>query len=227
MAELIARPRAGLGKKAKQVRKTGNIPAILYGYGISPQPVEVEKRAFEKAWKEAGESTLVSLQVGTNAAVQQVLIQEVVQDVLRGYPLHVDFYAVRMDKPIEARVPIKFVGEAEAVKALGGVLIKVLHELEIEALPKDLPHEIEVDISSLRTFEDKISVADIKLSQGVTMLAEQEAAVVLVEAPRSEEELAAMEQPAEVSLDTIEIAGKKEKAEEDSEGDQTSKEKEE
>jgi len=118
-----------------------------------------------------------------------------------------------MDRELEADIPLVFVGEAEAVTSLGGVLVKVIHELPIRALPKDLPHEIEVDISSLRTFENQIFVKDISLPGGVELRMEPDQVIVLVEAPRSEEELAAMEQPAEVSLENIELAGKKEKEE--------------
>ena len=218
MLQLVAKPRVELGKKAKHVRKTGHIPAVLYGYGISPHPVQVEARAFEKIWKEAGESTLISLELESGSR-QTVLINDVSRDVLQGTPIHADFYAVRMDRPIEAHIPLVFTGEAEAVKALGGVLVKVVHELEIRALPKDLPHEIEVDITPLRAFEDQIFVKDITLPPGVEVLVDAEQAVALVEAPRTEEELAAMEQPAEVSLESIEIAGKKEKEEKEEDED--------
>src|SRR3989338_8805127 len=125
-----------------------------------------------------------------------------------------------MDRELEADIPLVFV--AEAVTSLGGVLVKVIHELPIRALPKDLPHEIEVDISSLRTFENQIFVKDISLPGGVELRMEPDQVIVLVEAPRSEEELAAMEQPAEVSLENIELAGKKEKETEEESSEEIS-----
>ena len=216
MLELAVKTRQELGKKAKHIRNRGSIPAILYGYGVEPKPVEVDSRVFEKVWKEAGETSLVSLKL-EDGSERTVLIHDVSQDVLRDIPVHVDFYAVRMDRELEADIPLVFTGEAEAVKSLGGILVKVIHELPIRALPKDLPHEIEVDISALRTFEDQIFVKDILLSQGVELRVEPDQVIVLVEPPRSEEELAAMEQPAEVSLENIELAGKKEKEEESDE----------
>ena len=212
MLELAVKTRHDLGKKAKHVRNKGGIPAVLYGYGIEAKPVEVDSRMFEKVWKETGETSLVSLLL-EDGSRKTVLIHDVSEDVLRGNPIHVDFYAVRMDRELEADIPLVFVGEAEAVTSLGGVLVKVIHELPIRALPKDLPHEIEVDISSLRTFENQIFVKDISLPGGVELRMEPDQVIVLVEAPRSEEELAAMEQPAEVSLENIELAGKKEKEE--------------
>lgn len=210
--------RQELGKKAKRLRNRGFIPAILYGYGVEPKPVEVESRAFEKVWKETGETSLVSLNL-EDGSKKTVLIHDVSRDALRGAPLHVDFYAVRMDRELEADIPLVFNGEAEAVKLLGGILVKVIHELPIRALPEDLPHEITVDISALRTFEDQITVKDIPLPKGVELRVEPDQVIVLVEAPRSEAELAALEQPAEVSLETIEITGKKEKEKETDEGE--------
>lgn len=212
MLQLTVKPRTELGKKSNHVRKTGHIPAILYGYGISPVAVQVESRAFEKTWKETGKSSLISLE-WEGGTKQTVLIHDVSRDVLQGTPIHVDFYAVRMDRPIEADIPLVFSGETDAVKTLGGVLVKVAHVLSIRALPKDLPHEIEVDISPLRTFEDQILVKNIALPSGVEALIDGEQVVVFVEAPRTEEELAALEQQAEVSLESIEVAGKKEKEE--------------
>lgn len=219
MLELAVKTRKELAKKAKHVRNRGGIPAVLYGYGIQQKLVEVDSRAFEKVWRATGETSLVSLGMD-DGSHQTVLIHDVSRDVLRGVPIHVDFYAVRMDRALEADIPLVFKGEADAVKSLNGVLVKVIHELPIRALPKDLPHEIAVDISSLRTFEDQIFVKDISLPEGVEVRIEPDQVAVLVEAPRSEEELAAMEQPAEVSLENIEVAGKKEKEAEETESEE-------
>ncbi|OGZ44037.1 MAG: hypothetical protein A3J55_01240 [Candidatus Ryanbacteria bacterium RIFCSPHIGHO2_02_FULL_45_17b] len=221
MLELVAKTRLELGKKAKHIRNRGSIPAVLYGYGVEPKSVEVDSRVFEKVWKAVGETSLVSLSL-EDGSQKTVLIQDVSRDVLRDFPIHVDFYAVRMDRELEADIPLVFTGEAEAVKSLGGVLVKVIHELPIRALPKDLPHEIAVDISVLHAFEDQIFVKDIPLPEGVELRIEPDQVIVLVEAPRSEEELAAMEQPAEVSLENIELAGKKEKETEEESSEEIS-----
>jgi len=220
MLELGAKTRRELGKKAKHIRNKGSIPGILYGYGIEPKPVQIDSLAFKKVWKEAGETSLVSLNL-EDGSQKTVLIHEVSRDVLRDIPTHVDFYAVRMDHELEADIPLVFTGVAEAVTQLGGVLVKVIHELPIRALPKDLPHEIIVDISALHTFEDQIFIKDIPLPKGVELRVEPDQVIVLVEAPRSEEELAAMEQPAEISLENIELAGKKEKETEEEVSEET------
>jgi large subunit ribosomal protein L25 len=210
MLQLPVQSRQKLGKRAKQVRHEGNVPAILYGYGIPSRPVQVESRTFEKVWKEVGESSLVSLEFD-DTTKQTVLIQDLNRDVLSGAPMHVDFYAVRMDRPIEADIPLVFTGEADAVRTLGGVLVKAIHSFDIRALPKDLPHEIEINISSLKTFDDQLFIKDITLPEGVEVLSDIEQVVTFVEPPRTEKELEEMEQPAEVSLENIEVAGEKEK----------------
>ena len=218
MLELVVKTRRETGKKAKLLRNKGYVPAVLYGYGLKSASVAVETIPFEKVWKEAGETSLVSLQL-EDGSRRTVLIHDVSRDILRGNPLHADFYAVRMDRVLEADIPLVFTGEADAVETLNGVLVKVVHELPIRALPKDLPHEISVDISALRTFEDQIFVRDIPLPEGVELRVEPDQVVALVEAPRTEEELAALEQPAEVSLENIELAGEKEKEEAAAEGE--------
>ena len=192
MQELKAQPRTELGKKSKTLREKGFLPAVLYGEGVPSQPLAVLHKDFEKIYREAGESTLVKLEVADK--LYNVLVHDVAHDPLRGKPIHADFYAVRMDKVIHAKVPLVFEGEAPAVKNEGGVLIKVMKELEVAALPQDLPHEFKIDVTSLKTVQSKIIVADIPLPPGVKIIAHAEEVVVLVEPPRSEEELATLEQ---------------------------------
>lgn len=226
MVELAAKLRHELGKKAKRVRKTGYIPAVLYGYKVAPQPVAVEARAFEKVLRKAGESSLVSLAI-EGGETKGVLIHDIEFHPLTGVPAHIDFYAVRMDRPIEADVMLEFTGESEAEKALGGILVKVMHEVRVRALPKDLPPELPVDISRLKAFEDRIFARDILLPEEVELLTDQESVIALVEPPRSEAEIEALQQaPAAVDLVGIEVAGKKEKEEEGAEKEEESKEQE-
>ena len=192
MQELRAQPRTELGKKSKILREKGFLPAVLYGEGIPSQPLAVLYKDFEKVYREAGESTLVKLEVADKP--YNVLVHDVARDPLRGRVIHADFYAVRMDKVIHAKVPLVLVGEAPAVKNEGGVLVRVMQELEVAALPQDLPHELKADLTSLKAVQSKITVRDIPLPPGVKILAHNEEVVVLVEAPRSEEELATLEQ---------------------------------
>jgi len=219
MAELIATSRKELGKKSCRVRAAGFVPAVLYGYGTKPQPLSVESHVFEKTWRREGESSVITLVIEGDKSYN-VLIQDVALHPIHDNPIHIDFYAVQMNKPIDAMVALSFTGESDALKTLGGVLVRVIQEVEVRALPKDLPHEIEIPLKSLRTFEDQILIKDIPMPSGVEILTDGEQVVALVEAPRSDEDLAALdEMPAGTSVEDIEVTGKKpeESSEEDTE----------
>ena len=223
MAVLKAQPRTETGKKVKSLRKKGFLPAVLYGEGVESTPISVLYRDFEKVFKDAGESTLVMLEYDDNPF--NVLIHDIGYDFLSGRPLHADFLAVRMDKAIRTMVSIEFVGESIAVKNLGGILVKVIQELEVEALPKDLPHNLPVDISVLKELEAKLHVSDIKVTKGVRLLAEPEKIVVLVESPRTEAEIEELAKPtegvAEVKTVKTEQEEKREKADQDNVPEET------
>jgi len=192
--ELKAVPRTELKRRVKTLRKNGFLPAVLYGPDTETQPLAVVYKDFERAYQEAGESTLLTLEVDGKS--YNVLINDIAHDPLRGNPIHADFYAVRMDKLIRTMVPLEFFGESDAVKNESGVLVKVRQELEIEALPRDLPREIRADLSSLTKLESRILVRDLLLPQGVKIFAHTEEVVALVETPRSPEELETMAQAA-------------------------------
>ncbi|MBI2609933.1 50S ribosomal protein L25 [Candidatus Giovannonibacteria bacterium] len=205
MISLRADKRGITGKKVKNIRESGRIPAVLYGAGENSLLLEVNRKDLEKAFREAGESSLVELEVGD--AKKNVLIHDVAYGAIKGELLHVDFLQVRMDKPISADVLLEFEGESPAVKNLGGVLVKVVRVIEVEALPQNLPHSINVDLSGLENIEDKFLVKDLKLPEGVTVHTEPEDVLALIEAPREEEEIKTEE--TEPSLESIEVVGKK------------------
>ncbi|PIR69505.1 MAG: 50S ribosomal protein L25 [Candidatus Niyogibacteria bacterium CG10_big_fil_rev_8_21_14_0_10_46_36] len=209
MLSLKAENRIVSGKKVDALRSEGKIPAVVYGKGIDTEMLAVPYADFVRIWREAGESSLVMVDTGDKK--HNVLISEVQFDPIKNTPLHIDFHAVRMDEKIVATVPVEFEGESPAVKQEGGVLVKVIHELDVEALPADLPGEIIIDISGLKAFEDRIIVSDIKLKEGVVIQADPEEVVVLVSAPREEAE----EETAK-SIDDIEVTT--ERKEEDGEG---------
>lgn len=190
--ELKAYPRKELGKKVKALRRKGFLPAVVYGEGVPSQPLSLPLNEFEKVFREVGESSLIKLEV--DGKEYNVLIHNPMRDPIKGSTLHVDFYAVRMDKTIRTKVPIEIKGESPAVKNLGGILVKVIQEIEVEALPRDLPHELTVDISGLTELESRLYVKDIILPQGVKIHANYDDAVIVIEAPRGEEELRALEE---------------------------------
>lgn len=192
MQELKATVRTSLGKQVKIARAAGILPAVVYGEALPTQSISVPYREFEKVYKAAGESTLVRLDVAGKP--HNVLIHDIAFDPITGKPMHADFYAVRMDKALRARVPLEFIGESSAVKNEGGILVKVAHELEVEALPQDLPHTLVVDLGVLTAFDSRILLKDIVAPSGVKILGSSEEVVAIVNAPRSDEELAALKE---------------------------------
>ena len=180
------------------------IPGILYGRQIENVMLWLDRKKFSKLHEETGESTVFKLALDGKDE-RNVLIKEVQKDVLSGEPRHVDFYQVRMDEEIEAEVELIFKGESAAVKELGGILVKNMDAVEVKCLPGDLPPEIEVDITPIKTFDDYIYVKDLPVSEKVEVLADAETVVAMVSPPRSEEELAGLE--TEVKEDVTKVEG--------------------
>lgn len=192
MQQLTGQSRAQLGKSVKTLRAGGFLPGVVYGEGVPSQAVAVSFKEFMKTLSAAGESTLITLQIDKKPF--NVLIHDVSYDPVSDLPIHADFHAVRMDKLIRTHVPLEFVGESPAVKNDGGVLVRVVQELEVEALPQNLPHELTIDLSSLATIGSTLHVKDIVLPAGVTLLAEPDETIAVVDAPRSEEAIAELSQ---------------------------------
>lgn len=190
-------------------RTEGSVPAVIYGHGIENRSLWVRSLDFAKMYQEAGESSIINL-VGEDGKAVSALIHDVQLNPLTHRFSHVDFFQVRMDEELETHVPLEFIGDAPAVRELGGVLVKPLEEVEIKCLPKNLPHSISVDISKLITFADHIQVKDLSLPAGVEMLTEPGTAVALVEAPRSEAEMAALDEKVEADVTKVEGVVKEE-----------------
>jgi len=195
-----------VSEKPEDVRAAGYIPAVFYGPKESAQPIKVLYPDFEKAFKSAGESTVVILDV--EGEEHETLIHDVAYHPVRGNVAHVDFYVIEKGKKVQVGVPLEFVGVSPAEKTLGGTLVKVMYEIEIEAMPKDLPHEIEVDISSLVDFESQIHASDIKLPSGVTLVTDAEEVIALVQ--EANDEVDAPIEAVDISSIEVEKKGKKE-----------------
>jgi len=189
-------------KKAKNFIKEGDIPAILYGKDIENISLSVNQKEFEKILKEAGESTIINLIIEKDGKKEThpVLIYDIQEHYLTHKPIHIDFYQVKKGQKIKAHIPIEFIGEAPAVKILGGILVKNLDEIEVEGLPQDLPHIISVDISKLDTLESKISLKDLNISKKVKIFTSPETIVVSIVLPQ-EEEVSIPESPTEVKIE--------------------------
>ena len=185
-----------------KIKKKRKLPAVFYGAKNKPTSIIINDREFEKVWKQAGESTTITLETSKNKV--DVLIHDVQLHPVKSIPIHVDFLVIDTTKEVEIEVPINFVGISPAIKAGFGILVKTLHELEIKALPKNLPREIEVDISKLEKLGDQILVKDIKLPLGVFFITKEDEVIVLISAQKEETE----EIKEEIGLEDIKVEKK-------------------
>lgn len=188
MLTLQAKVRKILGKKVKKLRKENLIPGVVYGHNLKTRAIEVDYKAFNRVFKEAGESSLLSLEIDQEKPVS-VLAHDLSYDPLTSKIIHVDFYQVKVHEKLTTEVELEFTGEAPAVKNLGGILVTHLKSVKIECLPGDLIHQIEVDLSLLNNYGDEIKIKDLKVPEKIKILEEPEIIVVNVEEPRKEEEV--------------------------------------
>ena len=208
MITLSATAREATGKAARrEATESGTMPAVVYGPKQEAFNVSISLADFERILRNEGESTLIEL-AGLEKPVQ-VLIHDIDLDPVTSRPRHADFYAVEKGAKVQVAITLSFVGESPAVKA-GGNLVKVLHEVEVEADPSKLPHEIEVDISGLAAEGDQIHVSDLRAPAGVTIITDGDEVVALAQAVEVEPE----EPVAGPDMDAIEVEkkGKEEEA---------------
>jgi|SRR5581483_462681 len=205
------------GVNLDALRKSGKMPAVFYGKKMPSTPISIAQKDFLKVWKSAGESSVVTLKDAT--ATVEVLIHDVDVDPITDMPRHADFYVFEKGKKVEVSVPLNFTGVSPAIKDLGGTLVKALHELKISAEPTHIPHEVEIDISSLVDFNSQILAEQIKLPSGVELMENPAEVVAAIAAPREEKE----EEAAPVDLSAIEVEkkGKQEEATEEAKAQET------
>lgn len=193
-----------LGESVENIRKAGKIPAVFYGAKATSTSITVNDKEFIKVLSEAGESTAISLNTPTETL--DVMIHDIQFDPVKNKPIHVDFLVIDMNKPITVKVPIEFTGIALAVKNSLGNLVEVLHEIEIEALPKNLPHSLPIDVTVLAEVDQKLQISDISVPSGVTVLDNPEEIIALI-APFVEEKEEV--EPIDLSAIEVEKKGKK------------------
>lgn len=206
MLQLEAHTRTN--EKPDALRAAGMVPAVFYGFGKTSTAIAVPAVPFTKLFREAGETTAVTLMLGKEAI--PVLIHDVQRHPISGEPSHIDFLVVDMKKETEVAVPLEFIGVAEIEKSGLGAVVKVMHELQVCALPADLPHSIEVDISGLTTTHDAIHAKDIVLPKGVSLVSDADEVIAAATGLSEEKE----EAPTTVDFSAIEVE-KKGKKEED------------
>lgn len=194
--------------KAKALRKDDKIPAVVYGNDFENQKILLIGKNFNQIFSEAGESSLINLSINNTDPVK-VLVHDYQIDPITSEIIHIDFYKVNMKEKIKTDIPIKEIGESLAILDLEGTLVTNRDTIEVECLPSDLIHEIEVDVSVLKTFDDVVHVSDLKIPAGIEVLTDADEVVFLIQPPRSEEEMAELEEKPEENVEAVEVEGEK------------------
>jgi len=195
--KLLVEKRKLTGRKVKLLRKDSVLPANIYGRNVKSLAVQVGLKSFLLVLKEAGETGLVELKVKGEDKARPVLIHNIQYHSINDQLLHVDFYQVDLKKKVTAKISVELVGESPAVRSKVGILIQPLNEIEVEALPIDLPEKIEVDISKLENIDDAVLVSDVKLEKAIKILTDATQVLVKIDPLAKEEEVAPVEESKE------------------------------
>ena len=198
-------------KSAKTLRANGEVPGVVYGPKQEPAIIKIDSKTLDKVLKEAGESTVIEL-AGLDKPID-VLVKDVSFDPVKQQLVHVDFYAMEKGKEMHVQVPLHFTGVAPIEEDGAGTVTKILHEVEVVCKPKDLPSHFDVDLSVLKSVEDKILISDLIVPAGVKIEEDLEESVAVVSEARQQEEV---EESAEIDMSAIEVE-QKGKTEEDEE----------
>ena len=212
--ELTLDPREAQGKANKRLRRAGIVPGVVYGKGEGSTNVQVDAKTFETLYRAAGKTSVVKFRLpGANRATSG-FIKSVQRHPLSGSAIHVDYYLVNLNVEMEVDVPLVFTGEAPAVEETGGTLLHNLSAIHVKALPNDIPHEVSVDVSVLKSLDVAIHVRDLSLNRDlVQVMTDGETLVATVVPPRIEVE----EEP--VVAEGEELEGEGAEAAEGAEGD--------
>ncbi len=183
--EIKAQIRTLIGKKVKKIRKEGFIPATIYAKGMESISIQIDSKEFTKLFSEVGESAVVELLV--DEVKYPVLFKNPQYDPITGDYIHIDCHKVNLKEKIKASIAVELIGESDAVKA-GNILVEVTDEIEVEALPNDLPENFTIDLATLTEVDQMITVADLKVDKSkVEILTPEDTVIVKIEAPRVEE----------------------------------------
>lgn len=178
------------GRNVKQLRKTGILPANIYGKKIKSLAVQVVYKDFLPVWQKVGETGIVELVIAGDKENRPVLIHNIQVDPVTDIPLHVDFHQVDLKEKITSVIPVEILGEAPAVGQKIGILIQPLDEVEVEALPADLPDRFTVDVSGLKEVNQAIMAKELKMPSGVKLITSSEQILVKIN-PLAKEEVVA------------------------------------
>jgi large subunit ribosomal protein L25 len=187
--ELTLDAREAHGKANKRLRRAGIVPGVVYGKGHDSTPVQVDVKTFETLYRSAGRTSVVKFRLPGESRATSGLIKSVQRHPLTRNPIHVDYFLVNLKQEMEVEVPLVFTGEAPAVEETGGTLLHNLSNLRVKALPTDIPHEVSVDVSVLKSLDVAIHVRDLSLNRDlVQVLTDGDTLVATVVPPRVEVE---------------------------------------
>lgn len=181
--EIAAEHREVTGKKVAVLRRAGKLPAVVYGHGYPSQAIQLDAREFALLRRHVGRNALVDLKVGS-ARATPVLLHAVHEHPVSRKTLHADFYVVKMTQEMTVDVPITAIGESPAIGRLGGTLLHLRETVEVRALPADLPSEIELDVTSLDSFEATLHASDLLMPPRVVLLTDPSEPIARVQSPR-------------------------------------------
>ena len=211
---LNAQRRTVLGKQVKHLRRDGILPANIYGYQQDSQAIQVDAHEMDRALKSHGPTQLYRLVIAPDGSEDTVIVRHITRQPATNIIQHIDFFHVQMTEPMRAKVPVRLVGEAPAVRLHDGVLIQALDYAEVEALPADLPDALELDISDMSDLNTSRHASALKPPRKVTLLTPEDEIVVSIQAPRVVvEEVPAEEVPAEAPTEAAPGAPEGEAAE--------------
>lgn len=200
-ASLNATPRTETGKGvARKLRAAGQFPAVIYGHGRQPQALTINQREFDRL-AERIRLTSTVIELAFDGKTSRTLIRELQRDPIKRTVIHVDFQELVAGETVTVSVPLHFVGTAEGVKTGGGVFEEIVHTIEVECDPSNIPDHIDVDITSL-TIGHSLHASDLKLPEGVELAADPEMTIAVVSAPKAEvEEAVPVEGAAEAAAE--------------------------
>jgi large subunit ribosomal protein L25 len=192
---ITAEKRTLTGKKVKRLRREGKIPANIFGKGIKSQAISVSLKEFEKVYKLAGETKIIEVVIGEQKL--PTLIAGIQKNPVTDQILHVDFHHVDLKKKVSASVPVEFIGESPAEKQGLGTVVKYINEIEIEALPTDIPEKFTVDLSLLEKVGDQLLVSDLSFNKDKISISEEDMQKIIVKVEELREEEIVEEAPKE------------------------------
>lgn len=201
---LEVEPRTAAGKQVKRLRRAGVLPGNIYGHGDS-HAIQAPVKAVEALVARGGRSGLVDISVGGNRP-QPALLKSLVRHPVSGAPMHVEFQTVSLSETVSTSVPVRFHGDASAVRQFGGILLHGMSELKVETVASNLPEALDVDLTPLNELGSSIKVSDLTPPEGVILLDPPESIIATVTAPRVQTEIEPSAEPAETADTTATAA---------------------